>query len=389
MADLSPPPISSPLIDPRTGNGTTAFKNWLVRLYSRAGGGITTDLAPAEVRYVVADADTRLPNAQALNELANGFLTHVGGVISSAGTTIGTDDLDVTGASAGTYGSATTAPVITVGVDGRITSASSTTIVGTVPGGAASGDLSNSYPSPTVAKIQGVAVSSTNATAVSNLTGVNSGDQTITLTGNVTGTGTGSFAATIGANQVAYSMLAQDAGYGIVTYTVGSGIGTPAKLTLQSGLSTSYPSVIADAGDYIGFAGSSLFYKRTTNGVFTLTLAANALCIPTFNFSNTCLGTYTFGGVSSWSFPTAVPAASTGYYCTSTTAGVMSFAQVAESQLTFTDITTNNASTTKHGFAPKYPNDATKYLDGTGVYSVPAGTGSTSSFSRTFALMGC
>lgn len=44
-----------------------------------------------------------------------------------------------------------------------------------------------------------------------------------------------------------------------------------------------------------------------------------------------------------------------------------------ESAVTFTDITTNNVSTTKHGFAPKAPNDATKYLDGTGAYTVPAG----------------
>jgi len=48
---------------------------------------------------------------------------------------------------------------------------------------------------------------------------------------------------------------------------------------------------------------------------------------------------------------------------------------LAESQLALTDVTTANASTTKHGFAPKYPNDATKYLDGTGAYSVPAGGG--------------
>lgn len=44
----------------------------------------------------------------------------------------------------------------------------------------------------------------------------------------------------------------------------------------------------------------------------------------------------------------------------------------AETDLTFTDVTTNNVSTSKHGFAPKAPNDATKFLDGTGAYSVPA-----------------
>lgn len=45
----------------------------------------------------------------------------------------------------------------------------------------------------------------------------------------------------------------------------------------------------------------------------------------------------------------------------------------SEADLSFTNITTNNVSTSKHGFAPILPNDATKYLDGTGAYSVPGG----------------
>lgn len=40
-----------------------------------------------------------------------------------------------------------------------------------------------------------------------------------------------------------------------------------------------------------------------------------------------------------------------------------------------TDITTRNVSTSAHGLAPKLPNDAAKYLDGTGAYTVPAGGG--------------
>jgi hypothetical protein len=46
-----------------------------------------------------------------------------------------------------------------------------------------------------------------------------------------------------------------------------------------------------------------------------------------------------------------------------------------DANLSTSDVTTNNVSITKHGFAPKAPNDATKYLDGTGAYSVPAGAG--------------
>lgn len=48
------------------------------------------------------------------------------------------------------------------------------------------------------------------------------------------------------------------------------------------------------------------------------------------------------------------------------------FAQVKDSDLSTSDITTNNVTAAKHGFTPKLPNDATKYLDGTGAYTVPA-----------------
>lgn len=58
-------------------------------------------------------------------------------------------------------------------------------------------------------------------------------------------------------------------------------------------------------------------------------------------------------------------------------AGNPAFGAVVEADVTLADNTTNNVSTTKHGFAPKSPNDATKYLDGSGAYSVPAGTSTT------------
>lgn len=49
--------------------------------------------------------------------------------------------------------------------------------------------------------------------------------------------------------------------------------------------------------------------------------------------------------------------------------------KVTEAMQVLADNTTNNVSTSKHGYAPKLPNDATKYLDGTGNYTVPAGGG--------------
>jgi hypothetical protein len=46
---------------------------------------------------------------------------------------------------------------------------------------------------------------------------------------------------------------------------------------------------------------------------------------------------------------------------------------ITEAKQNLADNTTNNVSTSKHGYVPKAPNDATKYLDGTGAYSVPTG----------------
>jgi hypothetical protein len=51
--------------------------------------------------------------------------------------------------------------------------------------------------------------------------------------------------------------------------------------------------------------------------------------------------------------------------------GLFTQAQPTDADLAVSDVTTNNVSTSAHGFAPKAPNDATKFLDGTGSYSAP------------------
>jgi hypothetical protein len=47
---------------------------------------------------------------------------------------------------------------------------------------------------------------------------------------------------------------------------------------------------------------------------------------------------------------------------------------VAEADITFTDIPTNNVSAAAHGFVPKAPNDVTKFLNGLGAWSDPLNT---------------
>lgn len=54
--------------------------------------------------------------------------------------------------------------------------------------------------------------------------------------------------------------------------------------------------------------------------------------------------------------------------------------RVVEGDLILVDVTTDNVSTSAHGFAPKAPNDSTKYLDGTGAYSTPTAGGISGGF---------
>ena len=49
------------------------------------------------------------------------------------------------------------------------------------------------------------------------------------------------------------------------------------------------------------------------------------------------------------------------------------YSAVVEGDLSLSAITTGNVNTSRHGFAPILPNDATKYLDGMGAYTSPPG----------------
>jgi hypothetical protein len=66
-----------------------------------------------------------------------------------------------------------------------------------------------------------------------------------------------------------------------------------------------------------------------------------------------------------------------GLYTSRSVTGANIKALVTDANMTTSDITTNDVSTAKHGFAPKAPNDTTKFLRGDATWAVPASGGLT------------
>lgn len=223
------------------------------------------------------------------------------------------------------------------------------TSVSVVTANGVSGSVANPTTTPaitlTLGNITPTSVAASGTVTGSNLSGTNTGDQTITLTGNVTGSGTGSFATTIANDAVTYAKIQNVTDARLLGRSAGSS-GDVQEITVGTGLSLSGGALTSmitqytdeNAQDAVGaMVDASLTYVDATPLLQRAALTGNV----------------------------TAPA---GSNTTTIAAGV-----VTEAMQVLADNTTQDVTSTKHGYVPKSPGDATKFLNGaaTPAWTVP------------------